>query len=68
MCVILEEEAEKKQRAAREDAKATAAATGIDDLDWEICYQSRVGPKKWIGPSTEEAIDKAIKDGVPVVI
>ena len=26
------------------------------DLDWVLSYQSRVGPLKWIGPSTEEII------------
>lgn len=45
-----------------------AKATMISDLDWQICYQSRVGPLKWIGPSTEQALQKAAKDGVPVVI
>ena len=25
----------------------------IDDVDYSICYQSRVGPMEWIGPSTE---------------
>lgn len=42
--------------------------TGIENLDWEICYQSRVGSLKWIGPSTEEALEKAASDGVSVVI
>ncbi len=28
----------------------------IQDLDWILSYQSRVGPLKWIGPSTEEVI------------
>lgn len=51
-----------------EGARVIAAATGIDNLDWQICYQSRVGPLKWIGPSTEEALHKAAKDNVPVVI
>lgn len=51
-----------------QSAKTIAGALDIENLDWQICYQSRVGPKKWIGPSTEEAIDKAIQDGVPVVI
>jgi len=37
-------------------------------LDWQICYQSRVGPKKWIGPSTEEALQTATDDGKAVVI
>lgn len=37
-------------------------------IDHAICYQSRVGPMKWLGPSTPEAIEKAAKDGVGVVI
>lgn len=51
-----------------QSAEAIAKAVGIDNLDWQICYQSRVGPLEWIGPSTEEALDKAAEDGVPVVI
>ncbi len=37
-------------------------------LDWQICYQSRVGRLKWIGPSIEEALDKAAKDKKCVII
>ena len=40
----------------------------IDDMDFRICYQSRVGPLKWIGPSTEEEIIRAGYDNVPVVV
>lgn len=40
----------------------------IDELDSTICYQSRVGPMKWIGPSTEEEIRRAGADKVPVVV
>jgi ferrochelatase len=38
--------------------------------DWptRTCYQSRVGPLKWIGPSTEEEIHNAAKDGVGVLV
>jgi ferrochelatase len=36
--------------------------------DWRICYQSRVGPLKWIGPSTPEAIAEACEDGMNVLI
>lgn len=50
------------------NAAAIAAATGIADLDWQICYQSRVGPLKWIGPSTEDALQRAAADQVPVLI
>lgn len=51
-----------------ESAKAIAKEMGIENLDWEICYQSRVGPLKWIGPSTEEALHKAAQDKKGVII
>lgn len=51
-----------------ESAKKIIAATGIANVDWAICYQSRVGPMKWIGPSTEEELRRAAADKVPVVI
>ncbi len=38
------------------------------DLDWQVCYQSRVGPLEWIGPSTDLEIDRAAKDGRGIVI
>ncbi|HEY5413031.1 MAG TPA: ferrochelatase, partial [Caulobacteraceae bacterium] len=36
--------------------------------DWRVCYQSRVGGLKWIGPSTPEAIAEACEDGMNVLI
>lgn len=49
-------------------AAAVAARLGPGWDDWRICYQSRVGPLKWIGPSAAEAIEQAAADGVGVVI
>ncbi|NQU58902.1 MAG: ferrochelatase [Rhodospirillales bacterium] len=49
-------------------AKAVVDKLGDADLDWVVCYQSRVGPLQWIGPSTEDEIACAAKDGVPVVV
>lgn len=37
-------------------------------LDWITCYQSRVGPVKWIGPHAEDEVRRAGSDGVPIVI
>ncbi|MBL8638939.1 MAG: ferrochelatase [Alphaproteobacteria bacterium] len=51
-----------------ETAKKIVAALGISDLDWMVCYQSRVGRLTWIGPSTDEAIQKAALDQVPILI
>lgn len=36
--------------------------------DVVTCYQSRVGPLKWIGPSTEDEIRRAGEDGRHVVL
>ena len=44
------------------------AALGIPDLDGVVCYQSRATPQKWIGPSTETAIEQAGRDGVAVMV
>ncbi len=49
-------------------ARAVVGALGIANVDWVVCYQSRVGPMKWIGPSTEEELERAGEDGVPVVV
>ena len=49
-------------------AQKIVEALDMPGLDWQICYQSRVGPLKWIGPSTEEALEKAKHDGVGVLV
>ena len=40
----------------------------IKDLDWILSYQSRVGPLKWIGPSTEDIIIENSKIGKHIVL
>ena len=37
-------------------------------VDHALCYQSRVGPLKWLGPSTPEALEQAARDGKGAVI
>ena len=39
-----------------------------EGLDWLVCYQSRVGPLEWIGPSTEDEIARGGADDVPLVV
>jgi ferrochelatase len=41
---------------------------GEADLDWQVCYQSRVGPLEWIGPSTDAEIERAGKDKRAIAI
>ena len=48
-------------------AAAVAAELGAG-WDWGICYQSKVGPLKWIGPSTPDEIRRAAADGKGVLL
>lgn len=55
------------------EVEATAAALkrALADepgLDAVVCYQSRVGPLEWIGPSTQSEVERAGQDRVPVVM
>lgn len=49
-------------------AAAVVDKMALPGLDWQVCYQSRVGPLEWIGPSTDDEIRRAGADGVPVVV
>ena len=49
-------------------AAAIAEALGARAADRVVCYQSRVGPLKWIGPSTEEEIRRAGAEARPVLV
>ena len=56
------------QAQCEQSARAIAKATHIPELDWLLCYQSRVGPKKWLGPSTGDELKRAAQDNVPVIV
>jgi ferrochelatase len=50
--------------------QSVAAVRRLLPADWDVrtCYQSRVGPLKWIGPSTEQEIRQAAKDLAGVLV
>ena len=58
----------------QEQAESTVAAVVAKleamgrTVDHALCYQSRVGPMKWLGPSTPEALEQAAADGVGAVV
>lgn len=54
---------------AQVEATAAQIAARLPELpDWRVCFQSRVGPLKWLGPSTDEEIRRAGAEGKGVVI
>jgi ferrochelatase len=48
--------------------EAVLRHAGLPNLDWRICYQSRVGPLEWIGPSTDAEITRAARDGKGIIV
>jgi ferrochelatase len=47
---------------------AVVKALKIPGLDWVNCYQSRVGPLEWIGPATDDEIERAGAEGKKIVL
>lgn len=37
-------------------------------VDWRLCYQSRVGPMKWLQPSTDAEIRRAGEEGTGLIV
>ena len=48
--------------------KMAERGIGPRELDYQICYQSRVGPLEWIGPSTDDEVERAGRDAVPLIL
>ena len=40
----------------------------VPSLDYVICYQSKLGPVRWLEPSTKSEIIRAYNENVPVVV
>jgi len=47
---------------------AVVSQMDMPELDYLVCFQSRVTPQKWIGPSTEDEIERAAKEKVAILI
>jgi len=48
--------------------RAIKAALNLPELESVLCYQSRVGPAKWLKPSTKEEIIRAARQKKSLVI
>jgi ferrochelatase len=54
---------------AQVEATAARIAALLPEFqDWQVCFQSRVGPLKWLSPSTEAEIRRAGEEGRGVLI
>jgi len=54
-------------RQCEASARAIAAALGLADADWTLCYQSRFGRGQWLQPSTQATLDALAARGVRTV-
>jgi len=51
-----------------ETASLLAHKINLNPDQWKLCYQSRIGPLKWIGPSINQLIDEAAHQKRPIVV
>lgn len=56
------------QTQVEQSVAAVLARLDLPELDWVICYQSRVGPLEWIGPSTEAEVVRAGAEAKPLLV
>jgi ferrochelatase len=49
-------------------ARALVDSLGIAGLDYQVCYQSRVGPLKWLEPATDAEIIRAGREGLGLIV
>ena len=56
------------QKECEETARLLANKMNLAAGEWTLCYQSRVGPMKWIGPATEDVIDTQAKAGKSLIV
>ena len=48
--------------------EAVVAKLEPNRFDWQICYQSRVGPLEWIGPATDAEVRRAGSEGKGLIV
>ncbi|MDB5495735.1 MAG: hemH [Phenylobacterium sp.] len=54
---------------AQVEATAAAIAAQLPELpDWRVCFQSRVGPLKWLEPATDAEIRRAGAEGKGAIV
>ncbi len=56
------------QRQVEKTVELVVKDLAIENLDYVVCYQSRVGPLEWIGPSTESELERAGEEKVSVMV
>ena len=49
------------QSECRHSARLIAAELGLGEQDYEVCFQSRFGPAKWLEPNTQQLIKQLAK-------
>ena len=47
---------------------SVVGALGIREEDWSISYQSRLGPAKWLQPSTTKTVENLAENGKSKIV
>jgi ferrochelatase len=62
------EQGDPYQAQVEQSCAAIVSRLNVPSLDWVTCFQSRVGPLEWIGPSTEDEIRRAGAEGKRLIV
>jgi ferrochelatase len=49
-------------------ARGVAERLGLAAGRWQVTYQSRIGPTKWLGPDTVEFLERAARERAIVTV
>jgi ferrochelatase len=52
----------------KKSATAIVKTAGLENTDWQVSYQSRVGPLQWIKPYTKDELYRAGREKIPLII
>uniref|UniRef100_A0A7S2ZPZ6 Ferrochelatase n=2 Tax=Rhodosorus marinus TaxID=101924 RepID=A0A7S2ZPZ6_9RHOD len=55
------------QKQIQECCKGVMELVG-SEVSWTLCYQSRVGPVKWLSPYTDEVIEELAESGLKTLV
>ena len=48
--------------------EAVSKKLGLSKVDWSMSYQSRLGPAKWLKPSTTETVQNLARNGIKKLV
>lgn len=56
------------ERQVNESVSAILASAALGDVEYQVCYQSKVGRLKWLEPATDKLIERYAKESRVIIV